>query len=59
MLANPRESLRSLLLPCTKARLWGAPPRNAPDNGGLGQIQFWQIFGKMDFYDNSTDEEKM
>jgi hypothetical protein len=27
-------------------------------NGRLGQSEIWQILGKMDFYDNSPEEEK-
>jgi hypothetical protein len=35
-----------------------ASMRNAPNNGRLGQSETWQIFGKMDFYDNSPDRER-
>jgi hypothetical protein len=37
----------------------GSPRPNPPDNGRLGQSEIWQIFGKIDFYDNSADEEKV
>jgi hypothetical protein len=36
----------------------GIARRNAPNNGRLGQSEIWQIFGKMDFYANSPEEEK-
>jgi len=29
-----------------------------PNNGQLVQSEIWQIFGKMDFYDNSPEGEK-
>jgi hypothetical protein len=37
----------------------GSPPPEPPHNGRLGQIEIWQIFGKMDSYDNSADDEKV
>jgi len=35
-----------------------ASMRNAPNNGRLDQSEIWQIFGKMDFYDNSPDGKR-
>ncbi|PYU85249.1 MAG: hypothetical protein DMG50_01695 [Acidobacteria bacterium] len=46
-------------VPCAFAVQRRPPRRNAPDIGRLGQSEIWQIFGKMDFYDNSQDEEKV
>jgi lipopolysaccharide/colanic/teichoic acid biosynthesis glycosyltransferase len=37
----------------------GSRRRNAPENGRPGQSGIWQIFGRMDCYDNSPDEEKV
>jgi len=36
----------------------GIAPSERPNNGRPGQSEIWQIFGKMDFYDNSPEEEK-
>jgi hypothetical protein len=59
MLAPAREPLHSLLLHSSNGQLSGAPRRNAPDNGRLGQSEIWQIFGKMGFDDNSIYEGKV
>jgi hypothetical protein len=36
----------------------GSRPPERPGQWPTSAIQIWQIFGKMDFYDNSPGEEK-
>jgi hypothetical protein len=36
-----------------------APPLNALDGAGLAYAKIWQIFGKMDFDDDSLYEGKV
>jgi hypothetical protein len=42
-----------------QAAMVGSRRRNASENGRPGQSEIWQIFGRMDCYDNSPDEEEV